>query len=102
MPKASFGHNAIQFENHPLMAEAITMGNSISYARGFGPGFPLPEGSVGSHELQHTYQGQVLGPLYFPSHIIFGSAGLLFNQSWHGPANILETGPQSTPPTPWP
>ena len=33
-PTISFGHNAIQFENNPLMATAMTFGNTIVYGKG--------------------------------------------------------------------
>jgi len=65
-----FANNALEFRNHPLMFGAITLGNTIAYASDFGPGFKLPEGTVGDHERQHTYQGQLLGPLYLPSNIL--------------------------------
>ena len=98
----SIGNNAIQFTNHPLMFGAITLGNTISYAPDFGPEFELSNGTVGQHEMQHTIQGQVLGPLYLPSNILGGAAGLILNRSWGGSANWNEVGPYSTPPRPWP
>jgi hypothetical protein len=73
-------HNAIEFENHPLMGGgAITLGNTIHYAPDSvesGPFDPLYPGSplkVWQHEIQHTYQGQILGPVYLPVH----GAGML-------------------------
>jgi hypothetical protein len=95
--KMSFGNNAIQFTDHPFMlnGSAITLGNTISYDSATSPA------EVGNHELQHTYQGQALGPLYLPMHLMEGLQGLIQNGSWHGPANDLESGPQSTPATPW-
>lgn len=102
-PEISIGNNGIQFTNNPLaFAGAITLGNAIVYGPGFGPDFQLPNGTVGDHERQHTYQGQILGPLYLPSNILGISAGLLFNGDAHGPANWNEVGPQANPPRPWP
>ena len=101
--KISLGHNAIQFENHPFMLDgAITLGNVVCYDKDLGPNEPLPEGPVGLHEEQHTYQGELSGPLYLPLNIIGGVSGLLTGGSWHAPANFMESGPQSKPPRPWP
>ncbi len=91
----SFGNNAIQFENHPLMSGAITLGNTISYAPGFGADI------IGDHERQHTYQGQTLGLLYLPSNALGLALAQLINGDTHGPLNWNERGPQSNPPTPW-
>ncbi len=94
-------NNAIQFENHPLMFGAITLGNTISYANNFGPNTPVREGNVGNHERQHTIQGEILGPLYLPANAIGGAAGLVSGGNWHAPANFMERGPLSKPPKPW-
>jgi hypothetical protein len=99
--EVSFENNAIQFINHPFMDGAITIGNTISYMEGFGPEYKLPNGPVRLHEIQHTYQGQVLGPLYLPANIIGGISGLITGGDWHAPANFMEVGPQSTPPSPF-
>jgi hypothetical protein len=110
-PGIFIDHNAIQFTNNPLMGSAMTMGNAIIYGGGiFQPDSYLryTQFSLGTQEEQHTYQGQVLGPFYFPAHILFGIAGLVSGGDWHAPANILESGPhptppnQFTPPQPWP
>jgi RHS repeat-associated protein len=100
--KATLGNNAIQFENHPFMPlGAITIGNTIHYPRGFGPKYPLHNGPLGMHERQHTYQGQMLGPLYLPSNALGLSLGAMRNGNTHGPSNWNERGPQSAPPRPW-
>jgi RHS repeat-associated protein len=92
----TFGNNAIQFENHPLMFfGAITIGNTIHYPEGFGPDI------IGYHEKEHTYQAQLLGPFYLISNAFGLTAGLLLNGDTHGPANWNEIGPQSDPPRPW-
>jgi RHS repeat-associated protein len=92
----TIGHNAIQFENHPFMYGAITFGNAISYAPGFGPDV------AGAHEEQHTYQAQWLGILYIPAHILTGGLpSLILTGTWHD-ANWLELGPMNNPPVPWP
>jgi len=67
--------------------------------------------SVGYQEQQHTYQGQALGPLYFPAHLVAGTGALIatagsgqpIDVRWHDPTNVLETGPHDqTNPRPWP
>ena len=60
----------------------------------------LQIGPIGLHEIQHTYQGQMLGPLYIPSNVLGIAAGLIFNGSPHGPANWNERGSQQSPPRP--
>jgi len=114
-PGISIGNNAIQFTNVPtwLMPSAITLGNTITYGGqpsdpAYSPGLDaatggrvIYNGTTGEHERQHTYQGQLLGPLYLPSNMLGMAAGMIFNGDHHGPANWNERGPQSTTPTPW-
>lgn len=85
--KVSFGNNAIQFEDHPLTFGAVTLGHAISYSPWLGPG------SVGRHERAHTFQNELLGPLYLPLHILFGVLAVCINGYWHGSVNWLEQGP---------
>ncbi len=103
----SFGNNAMQFTNHPFMSStgAITFGNTILYGSNNGPTYNWPNGSTtGDHEMQHTLQGEQLGPLYLPSNLLGGTTGLIFDGQWGGQnsSNWNEAGPYSTPPTPWP
>jgi DNA replication protein DnaC len=65
----------------------------------------------GTRKLQHTLQGQVLGPLYLPANIIGGVTATLGTpftgpgpggSPWHGPLNFMERGPMAMPPRPWP
>ena len=93
--KVSLGHNAIQFEDHPLTFSAITLGNTISYGKGVSPDV------VGAHEEQHTYQGELLGPLYLPSNILGGLSAELHDGCWHGDTNWNEAGPQAKEPSEW-
>jgi RHS repeat-associated protein len=115
----SIGNNAIQFTNHPLQrllgGGAITLGNVIAFgglpddaAPTWVPFVSIP---IGRHEREHTFQGQVLGPLYFPAHLIGGVAGILGTpftglgpggSPWHGALNFMERGPSSVPPRAWP
>ncbi len=99
----NIGNNAIQFTNHPFMSSngAITLGNTVCYGTNVGPDTPLPNGSMGNHELQHTLQGELLGPLYLPSNMLGGATGIVVDGNWHGPSNWNEVGPQSTPPSLW-
>jgi len=100
----SLGNNALQFVDNPLQLSAITLGNTIIYSRraGFDPWSPRFFGNLGIEEMQHTFQGQVLGPLYLPSHMALGTASTLWNGEWHGAINVLETGPHAPSPRPWP
>ena len=82
---------------------AVTLGNTVSYGGDFGPEtLVLGDIPVGVHELQHTIQGQLLGPLYLPSNVVGGVAAVIRNGYWHGSFNWNEVGPQSNPPRPWP
>jgi RHS repeat-associated protein len=94
--KVSFGYNAIQFEGHPLMLfGAITLGNTIHYppsSYNFGPQI------VGFHEIRHTYQGQILGPLYLPANISGMTSSLLLGKGTHN-GNFMES---FGAPAPWP
>lgn len=95
--KISFGNNAIQFENHPFMQHrsAITLGNVIAYGKGTSPQL------IGDHERQHTYQGELLGPVYLFAHLFNGIRAKLNEGYWHGSSNALERGPMKKIPTPW-
>lgn len=61
-PTISFGNNAIQFHNNPLMSSAMTFGNTIVYGRGSLYQSDSRRGSytLGHEEMQHTFQAQVL------------------------------------------
>jgi len=104
------GNNAIELCGNRLIApftSAITIGHVICYAS------RAPDQRIRDHERQHTYQAQLLGPLYLPLHIalqVIAFAYSLFDRSRryasvndrvHSPANILETGPMASPPRPW-
>jgi len=93
--KVSVGHNAIQFEDHPLTTSAITIGNTISYGKRASPD------TVGAHEEQHTYQGELLGPFYLPSNILGGLSAEVHDGCWHGDTNWNEAGPQADEPSEW-
>ncbi len=110
--KPSFGNNALQFEDHPFMPWGnMTLGNVICYNKDQWPQKPLtPENpyTEGDHERQHTYQGELLGPFYFPAYGIGMIGGIL---NGRGPiyGNFMETGPflpeRTSPPVsprPWP
>jgi uncharacterized protein RhaS with RHS repeats len=77
-------NNSVQVLNHPFnKGGAITLGHYICYEggrnnQGFGPNTQLPGGfTVGQHELQHTYQDDILGPLYLPMNIAGGVSSWL-------------------------
>ena len=77
-PTISFGNNAIQFQNNPLIRdrEALTIGNTISYGNKISPSqfgaYGDPTVNVGLHEREHTFQYQKYGPLFFPAYLISG------------------------------
>lgn len=91
------------------MPSAMTLGNVIVYGTNTYPGapnIPLPSSpigwTVGGEEYKHTIQGQILGPLYFPAHLLGGGTSLLRTplpgymggDAWHQ-NNFMETGPMS-------
>jgi len=95
MPTISFGNNAIQFENHPLMKfGAIAFGNAISYAKDYGPNRTGDsygrKTNNGLHEKGHTYQYQLLGPLFLP--IYFSSGGISARNPWEQAADNFALG----------
>ncbi|MCG8314517.1 MAG: FG-GAP-like repeat-containing protein [Pseudomonadales bacterium] len=107
-PYITFGNNAIQFHNNPLMPSAITLGNVIIYGPSTSPNAsnvhfqntPLNH-TVGREEFRHTQQGQILGPLYLPAHALGGISSLFRAphsglrhgvDAWHS-NNFMETGP---------
>jgi hypothetical protein len=98
------GPNGLYFTNNPLQLSAMTIGNTTTFGTGeaFQPDSPRGNHTLGDEETQHTYQGEALGPLYLPAHGILGTAALLRNGGWHGADNVLEAGPHSARPSPWP
>lgn len=101
-----FGSNALQFENHPWMPTAITLGNVISYGGkatdpAFNPALGQDFGTLAQHEAPHTYQGQQLGPLYILSNALGMAVSQLTDGNTHGRNNWNERGPQSVPARTW-
>ncbi len=108
-PSIVVRQNAIQFINNPLSFMGdITLGNTTSYHPDLGPDSPRNEGGLGvtqDHEEQHTYQAQLLGPLYLPANLIGGIRSMLIApsgtyDSWHY-NNFMENGPQKYVTKPW-
>jgi hypothetical protein len=108
--KPRLRNNALEFCGNRLIAPftaAITIGHVICYA------CRDPDPRIQDHERQHTYQAELLGPLYLPLHVAFQVAGFAYsffdrsrcyasvNDRVHSPANLLETGPMSSPPRVW-
>jgi hypothetical protein len=107
-PCVSVGNNAIQFHNSPLMLTAMALGNVIIYGPTRAPQMAnVPfcttpaDHTVGREEFRHTQQGQILGPLYLPVHLIAGMISLFRSphprlrrrvDAWHR-NNFMETGP---------
>jgi hypothetical protein len=64
-PRVTFGNNAVQFHNNPLMLSAMALGNVIIYAPSRSPEMPNvpfsnspPGQTVGREEYRHTPQAQ--------------------------------------------
>lgn len=80
--KISVGHNAIQFEGVPRIfmwnRYAATSGNVILYATDVATSdcLAMTEGliPIGRHEEAHTYQYQVLGPLFGLIYLLLGGS----------------------------
>jgi hypothetical protein len=81
--RISIGHNAIQFEGVPRLlvwnAYAAASGNVILYATDVTPPSHViaeTEGliPIGRHEEAHTYQYQVLGPLFGLVYLLLGGS----------------------------
>lgn len=104
-PRISLGHNAIQVTESPLVPTAIALGHVVVYGTSprWQPGrLCFRSGQCLAHEeMQHTFQAEVLGPLYLPAHALLGIAACLIDGRWHGRTNILETGPHAEEPRPW-
>ncbi len=91
------GNNAIQFSNVPFFGGgAITFGNTILYGRGVYPGDPWGRYNgapgvfpIGVHEQAHTYQYEVMGPLYGPAWILGG--GPTASNPWENAADNFAT-----------
>ena len=89
-------HNAICFYNHPFMrgnAIAVTLGNVILFQKDTDYFAGL---NIAEHEKQHTFQAEVLGPLYIPLHVDY-----LLKYRKQPLNNPLERGPNSNPPRLW-
>ena len=104
-------NNAIELCGNRVIAPftaAVTFGHVILYAS------REPDARIRLHERQHTYQAEVLGPLYLPLHIGFQIAAFIYsffdrsrrytcvNDRVHSRANLLEIGPMASPPRAWP
>ncbi len=90
---------------HFVMPTAITLSPRVKvYGVGYDPWRFQPDSNttLRYEEDQHAAQARTLGPGYFPAHIAFGVAALLTAGNWHGSANLLEQGPHSSTPQPWP
>jgi hypothetical protein len=109
-------HNAFEITNHRFMksytdprtgityGSGLTLGNVITYS-GSDTDYTVAGKThlvaMWQHEMQHTYQGQQLGPLYLPLHIFGMGLGTVTFTGHHGPLSIGERGPESYPPRPW-
>ena len=114
--------NAIVFENNPLMkiggGGGITFGNVVNLsgaqddpAATWDTARTRKTIDIIKHEIQHTFQGEVLGPLYIPANVVGMSASVATapfgyygaaDDWFHNRFNFMEYGPQKAVPTPWP
>ncbi len=83
-------NNALQFgaANLPSEIKAMTFDNVQIYNSGYRTGDYLPSGDtagawtyLGYHEQEHTYQYQVLGPLY-PLFYLLGPSDILLGRAF--------------------
>jgi len=110
-PRVAVGSNAVQFMNNPVSPlGGLTIGNATIYGddpysekgrREWAKEERKQGHPVWEHEKQHTYQGQLLGPLYLPANLVGGMNAMLRRQDWHGDHNFMERGPKSHPARPW-
>ena len=76
--RIAIGHNAIQFLDYPWGGGALALGNAILYGGGLMPSdrLHLYDSAepllLGRHEEAHTYQAQLLGPLFVPVYLLCG------------------------------
>lgn len=102
-PSIGLHSGAIEFYGNPFGGVgAITLGEVIVY--NLDPDMEFNGSTVRAHELAHVVQGQVVGPLYLPLHLIGGLRAWLRGEAWSAPGNrnFMEVGPYSRPPRPWP
>jgi len=99
-PEIGFGHNALEFTNNPFGnlfvpdEGAVTLGNSIIYSGTPDEKWPNLKSTVGNHEKAHTYQAQLLGPLYLPAWGLGAAAAVAQGKpDPFGHDNFMETGP---------
>jgi hypothetical protein len=115
-PRIRRGRNSIDFTNNPFGGVgAITLGNTTTYSgdpydprdQAWADYYRRTKQDIRGHELQHTIQGEQLGPAYLLSHLISGLLGLAVDRDergapdWHGRHNWNERGPGQIPPRPW-
>ena len=77
-PSIEIGNNAVQLLNNPFIfsGAALTLGNIVIYGAGATPEMWGAYGNfgvqLGPHEGGHTYQSQILGPLFGPAYLLVG------------------------------
>jgi hypothetical protein len=79
-PYFTFGDDALQLHNSPLMKKdsGVTLGNVQMYAPGVEPDDVIPQiytgldGRVGDHEGWHSRQSEKWGPLFLPKWVAGG------------------------------
>lgn len=99
--------NAIlQVTNHPLMGTAMSLGDVNVFGANTPPHTPgviVRAVTVGYEEALHSMQSRILGPLYFPAHLLAGTFSMLTPDAnsrypgiypWHR-NNFMEFGPMT-------
>jgi RHS repeat-associated protein len=106
-PNWAFRNNALEIYGDKYIGTAMTFGNVIVY--GVDPKGTNDFGVAALDEEHfHSLQGQVLGPLYFPAHVLGGGWSMMTGTATQSPGetrgdwairrwhenNWMETGPQ--------
>lgn len=109
-----FTANAIEVRGHPFQRKwggpgsAITLGNVICLADSSPKNAAERQlfEETEAHEVEHTYQSDVLGPFYLPAHGVAGLMSMVTSGKWSADGwhvnNFMEWGPMSKPPHAWP
>jgi hypothetical protein len=97
------------YEDHPFQKwGALTLGNTMHFQNSPNEVFPGVKDPIWMHEINHTFQGQQLGPLYLPSNILgqmTAATVALFTKMNYYDANMRfnwnERGPYANPSKTW-
>lgn len=105
-PQVRVRNNAIEFvHNVGGGVSAITFGNVELFGQSNPDGPDWGNAALAhtteDHEVQHTYQSELLGPLYLPAAALSLLLGTVIDGYSHGPHAFMEVGPQRDRPSKW-